>query len=152
MKRLFLLLLTALLLMSSSAAYAESDTFVQRDMLRIIPSRAFDGLMEESLPSLPEISGGIWSASMSQPAITATLPDYSGRVTYEVVYSLRTGTTVQVPRLLKNKEWTADVLPHVLRPMDASSGRWITETAEYVPYSPYNGEGFAVSRVGRANM
>ena len=152
MKRLFLLLLTALLLLSSSAAYAESDTFVQRDMLRIIPSRAFDGLMEESLPSLPEISGGIWSASMSQPAITATLPDYSGRVTYEVVYSLRTGTTVHVPRLLKNKEWTADVLPHVLRPMDASSGRWITETAEYVPYSPYNGEGFAVSAGGKTEQ
>ena len=135
MKRILSVLILAAVLAAAVPCGAAAETsFAEENGFTIVSSRAFDGLMEKTAVDMDEITAGTWSASMSQPAVTGTLPGFDGRVTYTVVYTLRTGTKVDVPRQLQRKEWHTDVTPHRLLPIDACTGRWIEETAAYIPY------------------
>ena len=136
MKKILSVLLAVITAVSAfSCPACAEENFAQAHGFTIVRARAYDGLREATSVDLPEATGGVWSASMSQPAVTATLPAYDGRVTYEVVYVLRTGTKVEVPREMKRKgEWSAEVVPHQLLPIDAVTGRWIQETNAYIPY------------------
>ena len=135
MKRILSVLILAAVLAAAVPGGAAAETsFAEENGFALVPCRAFDGLLEETAVDMDEITVGTWSASMSQPFVTGTLPGFDGRMTYTVVYTLRTGTKVDVPRQLQRKEWHTDVTPHRLLPIDACTGRWIEETAAYIPY------------------
>ena len=136
MKRILsALILSAVLAAAVPYSAAAETSFAERNGFALVPCRAFDGLMEETAVDMDEITAGTWSASMSQPAVTGTLPGFDGRMNYTVVYTLRTGTKVDVPRQLQRKEWHTVVTPHRLLPIDACTGSWIEETAAYIPYT-----------------
>ena len=128
------LLLAVFLVTAFCGSVAAEASFAEENGFTLVPCRAFDGLMEETAVDEPEITPGTWSASMSQPAITATLPGFDNRVTYTVVYTLRSGKKVDVPRQLQRKEWHTELTLHRLIPIDAYTGQWIEQTDEYVPY------------------
>ena len=135
MKRILSALILAIFLTAAFSCCAVAEmSFAEINDFTLVPCRAFDGLMEETAVDEPEITPGTWSASMSQPAITATLPGFDNRVTYTVVYTLRSGKRVDVPRQLQRKEWHTEVTLHRLIPIDACTGQWIEQTAEYIPY------------------
>ena len=88
MKRFLLFLFAGLFVLTGITA-AEAS-FTEQNGISTVRARAYDGLLEETYVALPEITSGTWSASISQPAVTATLPGFDNRVTYTVVYTLRT--------------------------------------------------------------